>query len=53
MSVNHAVQDEAAFTEVEYRAHMEARKNSLAQLGEIFLEDSLMRCLNPSAHVKC
>ena len=50
---HHTSQDEAAFTEAEYRAHMEARKGSLAQLGEIFLEDSMVCFLNPSAHIKC
>ena len=46
-------QDEAAFTEAEYRAHMEARKESLVELGEMFLEDSMVRCLNPSVHIMC
>lgn len=46
-------QDGAAFTEAEYRAHTEARKESLAELGEMFLEDSMVRCLNPSVHIMC
>ena len=46
-------QDEVAFTEAEYRAHMEARQDSLAELGEIFLEDSMVRCLNPWTHFEC
>ena len=53
MVSNHTSQDGAAFTEAEYRAHMEARKESLAELGEIFLEDSMVRCLNPSVHIMC
>ena len=47
----HTSQDGAAFTEAEYSAHMEARKDSLAQLGGIFLEDSMVRCLNPRARL--
>ena len=50
---NHTFQDVAGFTESEYRTHMEARKDSLAQLGEIFLEDSMVRCVNSSTHMEC
>lgn len=38
------------YTEAQYRAHMNLRKDAMARLGSVFKQESMVSCLSPVMH---